>query len=1213
MSRTITLLLSGALLVGLSFLVQEPDPDQALERAARRLQQMLSHDAGDLQATATELALGLESQGPREWMRAHAHDLESKRHRTGSVFLGYQGDSLVCWSGQPFLHPERLMRDTAAHIRPTDGTWLHARATAGGSTIHALRPVWHTPPMENAHLERGFHPSLGMPKGLTATHEAGPGPVLRDAQNAVMIRLQWRDGALEVGPWLHLRLAMLVLAFALIFTAWWRISMRYVSAGRPWMGILVFLSGLLAFRAVLLARMPAAPFDRLSLFDPAVYATSPAFASMGDLLINAILLLLGAAFLRAALRRGGILPRGHFFAFLATGGVLLLAGWVTRILAGVVDDSSIDLDPYHVQGLGGFSLLALAAMVLLLAAWLLASGAMAGALLAGKRPRDPWLGAAAALAVYIIAHHFLGQKDPVMFLWPVPLMLLYIHGHLRGMRFPHVVIGAALLAAFSAHLLDSRTSEREGRERLALAERLATREDPVVEQLFREMAPRLRRDRSVYAMLASGRPCGPGDLDRYVRQRFFGGYWERYDVRLFAFAPDGQVVCATDKEPPRSFAGMRSVFTDPAAIADTPDLFIEEQPGRSPFYHARVAVMPDDLQPPGQLIVELYPRSAAQGLGFPTLLLAGDDPLARRTERYNYARYENGQLVERSGTYAHPLRWSRGIDNNGHIWYDDGGSRHLAKGDPEGTLIVLSRPEGGLLDRLTLFSYLFALFSVVLTLVVVARGLWKARGIPALGIGAKVRIALVLFAIAGLVFFGLGTQRLLARQFEQRFESAILEKARSVHQELQQKLDGEPTLNATHIPYLEHLLARMSNVFFTDITVYTTGGRMLASSRPQIFAAGLLGRQMDPVAYERIVLSGISVFVHEEAIGTAAYRAAYIPLRDRNGRVLAHIALPGFADQSQREQERADVIVAVVNLFVLLFALSVLVAVFISNWTTRPLDLLKNALGRVALQGANEPIRYRGDDEIGQLVEVYNRKVEELRDSAERLARSERESAWREMARQVAHEIKNPLTPMKLSIQHFQRTWAPDAPGAEEKLERFSTGLVEQIDALSGIAGAFSNFAEMPRARAEDLDLAEVAEAALSLFHATPGIRCTLERTATGPMPVHADREQLLRTFNNLLKNAVQSIPDGREGRIKVLLRCVGGEAIAEVHDNGSGIAEADMDRIFRPNFTTKSSGMGLGLAMVQRMVETAGGRVWFETAEGEGSTFYVALPLRKA
>ncbi len=256
-----------------------------------------------------------------------------------------------------------------------------------------------------------------------------------------------------------------------------------------------------------------------------------------------------------------------------------------------------------------------------------------------------------------------------------------------------------------------------------------------------------------------------------------------------------------------------------------------------------------------------------------------------------------------------------------------------------------------------------------------------------------------------------------------------------------------------------------------------------------------------------------------------------------------------------------------------------------------------------------EKLRYRGDDEVGRLVEVYNRKVEELRQSAEKLALSERESAWKEMARQVAHEIKNPLTPMKLSIQHFQRTWTPEAPDARERLDRFSNNLVEQIDALSRIAGEFSHFAQMPPAHPADLDLNEVADAVVHLFTATPG--CTVLLKSEGPLPVHADREHLLRTFNNLIKNALQAIPDGREGRVEVILRREGYEALIEVRDNGSGIPADALDHVFVPRFTTKSSGMGLGLPMVKRMVENAGGRVWFTTEEGRGTSFFVALPLR--
>lgn len=1210
MSRSLILLLLAPCAALASLLVQEPDADAVLAREHRRLQGELDVAGGNLSERTVQLGKHLSEHGPEGWMREHVSGLEREKLRYGTVYIGMSGDSLLCWSGQPSIVAHNLPAKGAGHLWLRNGLWLHAMHEAGGVRLHGLRPLWSTPPIENNYLVPGPHPSLGLQPGIRIM-SAGAFEIT-DVQGATMFAIGWRDGAMEVAGWLWLKLLLLILASALLLAGAWDHCLRWSGRGRRWFATAVFICALLALRVLWLVLLPGSALYRLPVFDPAVYATSFGFASMGDLCINALLLLLGAGFARVALmnaRRSELPGPAVPLAWVM---LLLCAAWVSSITIGLVNDSSVELDPYHILGLGPFSALALLAMAMLFLSWVLLADALVYLVRPVLRPLLAWSSLIVLLAVSSLLYHRAGVFDPVVVSWPLPMVLLLYHARAMGIRFGHVVVGVALFAGLGTHLLSRHSAVREMRERQVLAERLATREDPVVEQLFQEVAPALRSDQALYNMLAERLPCSSVDLDRTVRQRFFGGYWERYDVRLFGFATNGGLRCASDPEPPRSFDQATGMFSDLHAVADMPELFIEEQAGRSPFYHARVAVMPSDSLPPAQLIVELYPRSVAQGPGFPALLLSGDDLLSRKAWRYGFARYENGLLVEQRGSFLHPLHWDRDMGDDGMLWYAERGHQHLAKGDPATTLVVLNLPQPAFLDRATTFSYLFALFGLLLTMAMGIRALLRVRRLPSPGIGVKVRMALVLFTIAGLVFFGIGSRRLLSRQYEQRFEASMLERARSIHQELQQKFDGEPSLGQRHEAYLEHLLAKLSNVFFTDITVYDLRGRLLATSRPQIFASGLLGTRMDGVAYERMVLSGSSAFIHEESIGKAFFRTAYMPLRDRKGQVMAYLALPGFVDQQQQEEERAGVLVAVANLFVLLFAMSVLVAVFISNWTTRPLDLLKTALGRVALQGANEPIRYRGDDEVGQLVEVYNRKVEELRESAERLARSERESAWREMARQVAHEIKNPLTPMKLSIQHFQRTWAPDAPDAVEKLERFSRGMVEQIDTLSGIASAFSNFAQMPRAQAEDLDLAEVAEAAMSVFRATPGMLCALRREQPGPLPVHADREQLLRVFNNLIKNAVQAIPDGQEGQISVVLRQADDEVIAEVHDNGTGIAEEDRERIFRPNFTTKGSGMGLGLAMVQRMVEGAGGRVWFESRLGEGSTFFVALPLRK-
>ena len=243
------------------------------------------------------------------------------------------------------------------------------------------------------------------------------------------------------------------------------------------------------------------------------------------------------------------------------------------------------------------------------------------------------------------------------------------------------------------------------------------------------------------------------------------------------------------------------------------------------------------------------------------------------------------------------------------------------------------------------------------------------------------------------------------------------------------------------------------------------------------------------------------------------------------------------------------------------------------------------------------------------LVAEYNKMIRQLEESAQLLARSERESAWREMAKQIAHEIKNPLTPMKLSIQYLQRALDEDSPNTKELAGRVSKTLIEQIDNLSEIATAFSSFAKMPKAKNEVMDLVEVVNGVVDLFKKEENV--TIQMTNyTEKAIIYADKNQLISAFNNLVKNATQAIPEDRDGKIDVIVLEEYGHFKVVVMDNGSGIPEHQQDKVFVPNFTTKNSGTGLGLAITKRVVESARGRIWFESTENKGTTFYVELPM---
>jgi len=286
------------------------------------------------------------------------------------------------------------------------------------------------------------------------------------------------------------------------------------------------------------------------------------------------------------------------------------------------------------------------------------------------------------------------------------------------------------------------------------------------------------------------------------------------------------------------------------------------------------------------------------------------------------------------------------------------------------------------------------------------------------------------------------------------------------------------------------------------------------------------------------------------------------------------------------------------------------VAIWVANSITEPLEQLREHLQELRIDQL-EPLDWERQDEIGRLVQAYNTALGALADSTERLRQSERESAWREMAKQVAHEIKNPLTPMKLSLQYLQRAAGQQPDRVEQLLPGTLNTLLEQIDSLDRIATEFSHFARMPKAENEHFDLRSIVRAAYDLFgeQASEELHYELELPEI-PAPVFADRKQLLRVLNNLLQNAHQAIPSGRRGSIS--MRLVSNQPhtwTIEVVDNGSGIPESIRDRVFTPNFTTKSSGMGLGLAMCKAIVEQAGGEITFTTTPDVGTLFSVTLP----
>jgi nitrogen fixation/metabolism regulation signal transduction histidine kinase len=472
----------------------------------------------------------------------------------------------------------------------------------------------------------------------------------------------------------------------------------------------------------------------------------------------------------------------------------------------------------------------------------------------------------------------------------------------------------------------------------------------------------------------------------------------------------------------------------------------------------------------------------------------------------------------------------------------------------------------------------------------------------------KIQFTLVSTLLVLLFLIGWGVVRYNYLELQHTMKENLDQKVRAISAELGLRIGRTVRLDSLH-DYLGDQLGEISDITWTDINLYNLDGKLAASSRNEIFENGLTSERMNPLAYQAMRIEGNAIFIHNENLGKMVFFSVYAPLFNQADELVGFVNLPYFNRQDDFTRQVTGFIVAFINLYILLVLFTMVIALAISTKLTVPLLQIEQKLKGIALGKQNARIEYQGEDEIGRLVEAYNLKVTELTDSAEMLARSERESAWKEMARQIAHEINNPLTPMKLNIQYLQKMKDQGAPNFDEYFNRVTRMLVAQIDALSAIASAFSDFARMPSSRIEPVEMIGLIREVTTLFDSPEEYELEVHYPDQPVVYVSGDRDQLRRALVNILRNAIQAVQNHDRGAILVRIEADELRLRIRVSDNGAGIPAEDHDRLFEPNFTTKSGGMGLGLAITKSILENYKGEISFQSVPGE-TTFILCFPL---
>ncbi len=958
------------------------------------------------------------------------------------------------------------------------------------------------------------------------------------------------------------------------------------------------------------------PIIHLSLFSPNEYAASNWLPTLGDLLINTLLFFYSTFLIHQQGKnfrfKGNLSNIGTFISLFV---LLGISGFVGDIIRGLIINSSISLDISDVFNLTLSSYISFFIIGLLFGSLFLLMNLVATWLLELKLSTIRFIALILVSACVSAAFSFFLNFD----FWVICiasfifLLIYFFRNKTLGYTYAHVIAIIVCFAFLGTYVLQSNTSEREFEKRKLLAGKISADRDPIAESLFLEVEKKILND-SILKTYMRPSSISAGQV-RDLAQLYFNSYWEKYSINVQVFGADECPMTAlytTSISDPIKFDRL----IDSIGIPTLSDrfFFIDNGSGRI-SYLARLPILNEnrDSIPLGTLYIDFQSRFTPEEIGYPELLL--DKMVSTRTDlsNYSYARYNQGKLVSHYGSFSYELSDSlfKNYSQEEYRFINDGKFSHLVYRVRPESYVVLSLPRAGLLGILTPFSYLILFFSILFLIPYLVREIVLNRNLKRISFKRRIQLSIVFILFISLLLIGGGTILYIISNSNQKNLRNISEKIHSLQVETDYLIGKDESLNPFISEDITYALTKQANIFFADVNIFDPTGQLYASSRSKIFDEGLVSKKMNPEAFYNLAVRKKTEFIQEEHIGKLKYFSAYVPIRNYENKVIGYLNLPYFARQNELRKEIATFIIAIVNIYVLLIVLVLIAAIFISNTITEPLRLIQEKLSNIQLGRKNEVIAWKGKDEIGDLINEYNLMVSELAESAEKLARSERESAWREMAKQVAHEIKNPLTPMKLSTQMLKRAWDDDAPGFNERIARYTQNLIEQIDSLSHIATEFSNFAKMPNMVKEKVDFHSLLLNAIDLHQGEQGVTIKLDVDPSAiPCFVYTDKEQMLRVFNNLFRNAIQSIPENRMGELLVQLKTSEKEITLSIQDNGTGISDELRDKIFSPNFTTKNSGMGLGLALVKNIIESSEGQIWFESTVNVGTTFFISLPV---
>ncbi len=746
-------------------------------------------------------------------------------------------------------------------------------------------------------------------------------------------------------------------------------------------------------------------------------------------------------------------------------------------------------------------------------------------------------------------------------------------------------------------------NERQVRDQIRFGKDFLTERDVLGEYLLEQASKRIAADQFIQTRMASPFLSKSVIADK-IRRAHLNNYFDRYEISILTKTEEQKLedefdgrdslnVLPLNTFVPTGYAGISYAKTSDGNT-------VKRYRVQIPIYFQR---------PVGFVELDLSLKRIVPENVYPELLVDNRFSQIYRNRDFSYAVFSKGKVISASGPFNYQRDFGTNTLTNPDLFSDGltiSGYYHVATEDTDGTIAVVSASTYAPFYFITNVSFWFVLGLAVLIIgqTIIGVNLWLHG--EQINYSSRIQLFIFLAFLLPVLAVSITTLTLIGRASEEKITDDYVERSGFVGRRMADLLATDSV--AINSQILEGWIEENAASSKIDITVYSPDGSLLATSQPALFEDQLVSPLIDRDAWKKIVVDHDATAVTNEQIGKLQYSCAYSEVRSpATGELFAIVGLPFFESAISLERSQSAIFANILIVFVVVFLLFSVLAFGASRSLTSPIRFIAKMLGQTTLTGQNKPMEWKSSDEIGALIGEYNRMLENLQASRRALAQTEKELAWREMAKQVAHEIKNPLTPMKLTLQQMEQALnAGDLPVAKSR--KSVDVLLKQVDILNQIATSFSSFASMPAQILQRCNLGDLLQSVVNFFGATENANISLT-LSENPVYALVDPESFNRAVSNIIINAVQARKENVKLEVNVVVMTEGFSVRILISDNGSGIPASVQEKIFQPHFTTKQSGSGLGLAMTRQIILQAGGKIRFESVAGVGATFIIELP----